>query len=44
MLNLFNDVDKRKSQAEKAKSFLDRYGWEKHKMDLINLYREVTGK
>ena len=44
MLNLFNDVDKRKTQAEKAKTFLDKYGWETHKQDLINLYREVTGE
>ena len=44
ILNLFNDEHRRKSQAEKAKTFLDRYGWEKHKLDLINLYREVTGK
>lgn len=42
ILNLFNDEQRRKSQAEKAKTFLDRYGWEKHKLDLINLYREVT--
>jgi glycosyltransferase involved in cell wall biosynthesis len=42
ILNLFNDEHRRKSQAEKAKTFLDRYGWEKHKLDLINLYREVT--
>ena len=42
ILNLCNDEQRRKSQAEKAKTFLDRYGWATHKMDLINLYREVT--
>lgn len=41
ILNLFNDVHRRKSQAEKAKIFLDRYGWGKHKLDLINLYRDI---
>lgn len=41
ILNLFNDEHRRKSQAEKAKAFLDRYGWEKHKLELINLYRDI---
>jgi glycosyltransferase involved in cell wall biosynthesis len=41
ILNLFNDAYKRKNQAEKALAFLDRYGWEKHKLELINLYREI---
>jgi glycosyltransferase involved in cell wall biosynthesis len=41
ILNLCNDENKRKIQAEKAKTFLDRYGWEKHREDLINLYREL---
>jgi glycosyltransferase involved in cell wall biosynthesis len=41
MLTLFNDARKRKTQAEKAKSFLDQYGWDSHKMDLINLYKEL---
>jgi glycosyltransferase involved in cell wall biosynthesis len=41
MLNLFKDKNKRKIQAEKAASFLDRYGWEIHKMDFTNLYREI---
>ncbi len=33
--------NKRKVQAEKAKAFLNHYGWENHKMDLINLYKEI---
>ena len=41
ILNLFNNETRRKTQAEKAKAFLDQYGWETHKQDLINLYREI---
>lgn len=43
ILNLFRDAHRRKSQAEKARTFLDRYGWENHKMELIALYREICG-
>jgi glycosyltransferase involved in cell wall biosynthesis len=39
--NLLNNKNKRNDQAGKAKTFLDRYGWEKHRMDLINLYKEI---
>jgi glycosyltransferase involved in cell wall biosynthesis len=41
LLNLFNDENRRKTQAKKAKTFLDQYGWGKHQIDLINLYREI---
>lgn len=41
ILNMLNDESRRKAQAEKAKAFLDQYGWEKHRNDLINLYREL---
>jgi glycosyltransferase involved in cell wall biosynthesis len=41
ILNLYNDESRRKVQAEKAKVFLEQYGWEKHRLDLINLYREI---
>jgi glycosyltransferase involved in cell wall biosynthesis len=39
--HLLNDKIRRNDQTGKAKTFLDRYGWEKHRMDLINLYREI---
>jgi glycosyltransferase involved in cell wall biosynthesis len=39
--SLLNDEHRRTSQAEKAKAFLDQYGWDKHRYDLINLYREL---
>ncbi len=38
---LFHDEIRRKTQAEKAKAFLDKYGWKKHQMDFINLYKEM---
>ena len=41
ILKLYRDKDLREKQANKAKRFLDIYGWEKHQNDLINLYREI---
>ena len=38
---LYKDEKLRKKQAKNAKTFLDKYGWETHKMDLINLYRNL---
>jgi glycosyltransferase involved in cell wall biosynthesis len=39
--DLYRDQNNRAEQASKAKAFLDRFGWERHKMDLINLYRNL---
>lgn len=39
--DLCKDKAKRENQALKARAFLEQYGWEKHKMDLINMYREI---
>ena len=39
--DLYGDQKKRVEQVQKANVFLDRYGWETHKMDLINLYRNL---
>lgn len=41
VVRLYKDRSMRKKQAEKAKAFLDQYGWEKHRMGLINLYKEL---
>ena len=41
ILKLYLDESKRKKQAKAAKKYLEKYGWEKHKMDLINLYRNL---
>jgi len=41
ILKLYKDKSIRKMQAEKAKTFLDQYGWKKHQMELINFYREI---
>ncbi len=38
---LYRDLEKRKRQAELAKEFTNKYGWEKSQMDLINLYKGV---
>lgn len=41
ILKLYRDKSLRKAQAEKAKSFLAQYGWEKHHIDLVNFYRDI---
>ena len=41
ILRLYQEKSLRKVQAEKARAFLDKFGWEMHKKDLINLYKEL---
>jgi glycosyltransferase involved in cell wall biosynthesis len=41
ILRLWSNETERKEKAQKAKGFLDMYGWEKHQTDLINFYREI---
>lgn len=41
VLRLYKDRSMRKKQAEKAKAFLDQYGWKKHQMGLIGLYESL---
>jgi glycosyltransferase involved in cell wall biosynthesis len=38
---LLDNEIRRNDQAGKAKTFLDRYGWEKHRMDFMNFYEEI---
>ncbi len=38
---LWSSESERKKQAMKAKDFLNIYGWEKHCIDLINLYKGI---
>ncbi len=38
ILEIYQDASRRKSQVEKAKGFLKRYGWEKQSVDFINFY------
>jgi glycosyltransferase involved in cell wall biosynthesis len=38
---LLQDENRRKTQVMKSKAFLDRYGWEKHRMDLLQLYKGI---
>jgi glycosyltransferase involved in cell wall biosynthesis len=44
VLALYRDPARRRNQTEKARAFLDRYGWEKHQFDLLNLYRDLSLK
>jgi glycosyltransferase involved in cell wall biosynthesis len=38
ILTLYQDPGRRVEKARQARAFLDRYGWEKHKYDLIRMY------
>jgi glycosyltransferase involved in cell wall biosynthesis len=37
----YQDKPARQAKGERAKSFLDKYGWDTHKFDLINMYRTL---
>lgn len=41
ILALYQDPDRRRLQAQNALKFLERYGWENHKKDLIHLYENL---
>lgn len=41
ILGLYRDGCKRKSQVQMAKIFLERYGWEKHQHELLDLYENL---
>jgi glycosyltransferase involved in cell wall biosynthesis len=38
----YNNKAERIKKAENAKRFLEKYGWETHKWDLINLYKSLS--
>jgi glycosyltransferase involved in cell wall biosynthesis len=38
MLALYKDPARRQEQARQARTFLEHYGWEHHKQDLIRMY------
>ncbi|UCF30259.1 MAG: glycosyltransferase family 4 protein [bacterium] len=40
----YSNPDRRERTAENAKRFLDRYGWDTHKLDLINLYNHLENR
>lgn len=42
ILNAYNNETMRRKKAENAKIFLQTYGWETHKWDLINLYKSLS--
>lgn len=41
ILDVFANRAKGMEKAENAKRFVDHYGWETHKFDLVNLYRSL---
>lgn len=43
MMELYNEKHEYRKKVERAKSFLNDYGWGKHKSILINLYQSLTG-
>jgi len=42
ILDSYQNEEKRRRQIRNARNFLDRYGWERHKQDLIGLYRSMA--
>lgn len=43
ILRLYRDPLLQRTQTENARAFLEQYGWETHKMDLIDLYNKLLG-
>ena len=41
ILDLYQNPAKRRAQAENAQAFLEKYGWETHKQELIRMYEEA---
>jgi glycosyltransferase involved in cell wall biosynthesis len=41
ILRIYQNKRQREQQALNAKTFIDQYGWEKHKKELIRLYEEL---
>jgi glycosyltransferase involved in cell wall biosynthesis len=44
ILSLYKNASQREKQVQKARAFLERYGWENHQADLLNLYRGINGQ
>jgi glycosyltransferase involved in cell wall biosynthesis len=42
ILNAYQSEEKRRDQVKNARRFLDQYGWERQKLDFINLYRSMA--
>lgn len=38
ILAMYGNKNRRMVQMKKARTFLDRYGWEKHQLDLVRMY------
>ena len=41
ILELYRNEKKRREQIINARKFIEKYGWEKHQMELIRLYEEL---
>lgn len=41
IINAYNNETERKEKMRKAKRFIEKYGWEIQKFDLINLYKSL---
>jgi glycosyltransferase involved in cell wall biosynthesis len=41
ILNIYRNKSQREQQVFNAKRFIDQYGWEKHRCNLINLYQSL---
>jgi glycosyltransferase involved in cell wall biosynthesis len=41
ILELYMDESRRKSQVQKAKRFLEKYGWPRHQHELLEVYKQL---
>jgi len=41
IMGLYKNEKKRKKQVQAARRFIERYGWENHQFDLIDMYNEL---
>ncbi|MGE5844742.1 MAG: glycosyltransferase family 4 protein [Syntrophaceae bacterium] len=42
ILEAYSSEEKRLTQARRARAFLERFGWQRHKQDLLDLYRSLS--
>jgi glycosyltransferase involved in cell wall biosynthesis len=42
ILSAYDNKALRQQKVKRATEFIDQYGWEKHKSDLINMYETIS--
>jgi glycosyltransferase involved in cell wall biosynthesis len=42
ILRLYNRPDLRRGQSQRARAFIDRYGWDRHRAEFVGAYRAFS--